>query len=104
SWASSSRPASTPVRRSTPASPRSTDTSALSARSADGSPVDPDMRAVLRRLAPGTPLRDALDRIRRSGTGGLVVLGDDPAVRAICDGGVDFDVEFAPARLRELSK
>ncbi|TCJ78541.1 UNVERIFIED_ORG: diadenylate cyclase [Dietzia maris] len=62
------------------------------------------MRAVLRRLAPGTPLRDALDRIRRSGTGGLVVLGDDPAVRAICDGGVDLDVEFAPARLRELSK
>ncbi|UVE94540.1 DNA integrity scanning diadenylate cyclase DisA [Dietzia sp. B32] len=62
------------------------------------------MRAVLRRLAPGTPLRDALDRIRRSGTGGLVVLGDDPAVQAICDGGVDLDVEFAPARLRELSK
>ncbi|MET3861176.1 diadenylate cyclase [Dietzia sp. 2505] len=62
------------------------------------------MRAVLRRLAPGTPLRDALDRIRRSGTGGLVVLGDDPAVREICDGGVSLDVEFTPARLRELSK
>ena len=62
------------------------------------------MRAVLRRLAPGTPLRDALDRIRRSGTGGLVVLGDDSAVREICDGGVDLDVEFTPARLRELSK
>lgn len=62
------------------------------------------MRAVLRRLAPGTPLRDALDRIRRSGTGGLVVLGDDPAVREICDGGVALDVEFTPARLRELSK
>lgn len=62
------------------------------------------MRAVLRRLAPGTPLRDALDRIRRSGTGGLVVLGDDQAVQEICDGGVALDVEFTPARLRELSK
>lgn len=62
------------------------------------------MRAVLRRLAPGTPLRDALDRIRRSGTGGLVVLGNDPAVDAVCDGGVALDVEFTPARLRELSK
>ena len=62
------------------------------------------MRAVLRRLAPGTTLRDALDRIRRSGTGGLVVLGDDPVVQAVCDGGVDLDVEFTPARLRELSK
>ncbi len=62
------------------------------------------MRAILRRLAPGTPLRDALDRIRRSGTGGLLVLGHDDAVRAICDGGVSLDVEFTPARLRELSK
>lgn len=62
------------------------------------------MHAVLRRLAPGTPLRDALDRIRRSGTGGLVVLGDAPEVQAICDGGVDLDVEFTPAKLRELSK
>lgn len=62
------------------------------------------MRAVLRRLAPGTPLRDALDRIRRSGTGGLVVLGNDPVVDSICDGGVALDVEFTPARLRELSK
>ena len=62
------------------------------------------MRDVLRRLAPGTPLREALDRIRRSGSGGLIVLGHDPAVRAICDGGVDLDVEFGPALLRELSK
>ncbi|MGW8591927.1 DNA integrity scanning diadenylate cyclase DisA [Dietzia sp. NPDC055340] len=76
----------------------------MSARSADGSPVDAEVRGVLRRLAPGTPLRDALDRIRRSGTGGLVVLGDDPAVQSICDGGVDLDVPFTPARLRELSK
>lgn len=66
--------------------------------------MDPEIRGVLRRLAPGTALRDALDRIRRSGTGGLVVLGDDPGVRAICDGGVELDVPFTPARLRELSK
>jgi len=33
-----------------------------------------------------------------------VVLGDDPAVQAVCDGGVDLDVQFTPARLRELSK
>jgi len=32
------------------------------------------------------------------------VLGDDPSVQAICDGGVALDVEFTPARLRELSK
>ncbi|NLD86238.1 MAG: DNA integrity scanning protein DisA [Actinomycetales bacterium] len=49
-------------------------------------------------------MRDALDRIRRSGTGGLVVLGDDPDVQSICDGGVVLDVPFTPALLRELSK
>lgn len=32
------------------------------------------------------------------------MLGDDRAVQEICDGGVDLDVEFTPARLRELSK
>ena len=32
------------------------------------------------------------------------MLGDDPSVQAICDGGVALDVEFTPARLRELSK
>lgn len=32
------------------------------------------------------------------------MLGDDPGVQAICDGGVDLDVPFTPARLRELSK
>ncbi|MBB1022897.1 DNA integrity scanning diadenylate cyclase DisA, partial [Dietzia sp. DQ12-76] len=76
----------------------------MAPRATDGTPVDAPVRAVLRRLSPGTPLREALDRIRRSGTGGLIVLGDDPAVREICDGGVTLDVEFTPARLRELSK
>ena len=33
-----------------------------------------------------------------------MVLGDEPSVQAICDGGVALDVEFTPARLRELSK
>lgn len=32
------------------------------------------------------------------------MLGDDPVVQEICDGGVALDVEFTPARLRELSK
>ena len=32
------------------------------------------------------------------------MLGDGPEVQAVCDGGVDLDVPFTPARLRELSK
>ncbi|WP_431956278.1 DNA integrity scanning diadenylate cyclase DisA [Nocardia lijiangensis] len=56
------------------------------------------------RLAPGTPLRDGLERIQRGRTGGLIVLGYDEGVERLCDGGFELDVEYAPTRLRELSK
>lgn len=59
---------------------------------------------VIARLVPGTQLRDGIDRILRGRTGGLIVLGYDDRVENICDGGFELDVEFAPTRLRELSK
>ena len=64
----------------------------------------PTLRETLGKLAPGTPLRDGLERILRGRTGGLIVLGYDDSVEAICDGGFPLDVRFAPTRLRELSK
>jgi diadenylate cyclase len=64
----------------------------------------PALRETIARLAPGTALRDGLERILRGRTGGLIVLGYDDEVEAICDGGFELDVEFAPTRLRELSK
>jgi diadenylate cyclase len=62
------------------------------------------LRDAISRLAPGTVLREGLERILRGRTGGLIVLGFDDRVEAICDGGFELDVEFAPTRLRELSK
>ncbi|MGW3468023.1 DNA integrity scanning diadenylate cyclase DisA [Saccharopolyspora sp. NPDC000995] len=62
------------------------------------------LRGTLARLAPGTALRDGLERILRGRTGGLIVLGYDPAVEALCDGGFHLDIEFSATRLRELSK
>ncbi|MDX5310375.1 MAG: DNA integrity scanning diadenylate cyclase DisA [Rhodococcus sp. (in: high G+C Gram-positive bacteria)] len=62
------------------------------------------LRETIARLAPGTALRDGLERILRGRTGGLIVLGFDDEVAALCDGGFELDVEFAPTRLRELSK
>ena len=62
------------------------------------------LRDTIARLAPGTALRDGLERILRGRTGGLIVLGFDERVAALCDGGFELDVEFAPTRLRELSK
>ncbi|NLE79348.1 MAG: DNA integrity scanning protein DisA [Rhodococcus sp.] len=70
--------------------------------------TDADSSAVLRetiaRLAPGTALRDGLERILRGRTGALIVLGYDDQIEQLCDGGFELDVEFAPTRLRELSK
>jgi diadenylate cyclase len=55
-------------------------------------------------VAPGTPLREALDRVLQAKRGALVVIGDDPAVLAICTGGFLLDAEFTPQRLSELAK
>jgi diadenylate cyclase len=55
-------------------------------------------------VAPGTALRDGLERILRGNTGGLIVLGHDRAVEALCTGGFTLDVEFSATRLRELAK
>lgn len=64
----------------------------------------PTLRETLGRLAPGTDLRDGLERILRGRTGALIVLGYDDSVEAICDGGFNLDVRYAPTKLRELSK
>lgn len=55
-------------------------------------------------VAPGTPLREGLDRVLQAKRGALVVIGDDPAILAICTGGFLLDAEFSPQRLSELAK
>ncbi|SIR66823.1 DNA integrity scanning diadenylate cyclase DisA [Williamsia sterculiae] len=70
---------------------------------ADG-PASDLLRSTIARVAPGTGLRDGLQRILRGRTGALIVLGYDSDVERICDGGFHLDVDFAPTRLRELSK
>ena len=62
------------------------------------------LRATLALVAPGTALRDGLERILRGNTGGLIVLGYDRAVDALCSGGFPIDIEFSATRLRELAK
>jgi diadenylate cyclase len=62
------------------------------------------LREILARIAPGTPLREGLERILRGRTGALIVLGHNPTVEAMCDGGFRLDVEYSATRVRELSK
>ena len=66
--------------------------------------ADALMRASLSAVAPGTALRDGLERVLRGNTGGLIVLGCDKTVEAMCTGGFVLDVEFTATRLRELCK
>lgn len=66
--------------------------------------MDPETRATLAQLAPGTALREGLERILRGRTGGLIVLGNDPAIEDMSGGGFRMDVEFTSAGLRELAK
>ena len=61
-------------------------------------------RSALQDIAPGTALREGLERIQRSHTGALIVLGFSPELQELCSGGFDLDVEFTASRLRELCK
>jgi diadenylate cyclase len=66
--------------------------------------ADTQLLETLASVAPGTDLRDGLERILRGRTGGLIVLGYDKDVEALCSGGFTLDVEFSATRLRELAK
>ena len=62
------------------------------------------LRSALQDIAPGPALREGLERIQRSHTGALIVLGFSPELQELCSGGFDLDVEFTASRLRELCK
>lgn len=62
------------------------------------------LRDELRKVAPGTRLREGLDMILAAKTGALVVIGDEPAVASLCNGGFSIDTPFTPQRLFELAK
>ena len=68
--------------------------------------MDAEARLVdaLQRVAPGTPIREGLDHIISANNGALIVIGDEPAVGRVCNGGFTIDIPYTPQRLFELSK
>lgn len=58
----------------------------------------------LKMLSPGTPLREGLDNVLKSRTGGLIVIGDSEEVLKIVDGGFSINSEYSPSYLYELAK
>lgn len=59
---------------------------------------------ILKLIAPGTLLREGLDNILRSRTGGLIVIGDSKDVLDLVDGGFAINEDYTPAKLYELAK
>jgi diadenylate cyclase len=65
---------------------------------------DPRLLRALHMAAPGTPLREGIDNIVLSKTGGLIVLGDPDEISFLFSGGITIDVEYTPALLYQLAK
>ena len=59
---------------------------------------------VLKLLSPGTYLREGIDYIIQSKTGGLIVLGDTPEILGLTEGGFRINCPYTPTALYELSK
>ena len=59
---------------------------------------------ILKLIAPGTKIREGLENILKSKTGGLIVIGDTKEVLDIVDGGFNLNIEYTSSRLYELAK
>ena len=63
-----------------------------------------ELFAALKLLSPGTYLREGIDYIIQSKTGGLVVVGDTPEILDLTEGGFRINCPYTPTRLYELAK
>ncbi|MDX6651851.1 MAG: diadenylate cyclase [Solirubrobacterales bacterium] len=65
---------------------------------------DPRLLRALDMAAPGTPLREGIDNIVLSKTGGLIVIGDPEEMSFLFSGGITLDVDYSPALLYQVAK
>ena len=55
-------------------------------------------------VAPGGALREGIDNIVHSRTGGLIVVGDPDDISHMLSGGIKLDVDYTPAMLYQVAK
>jgi diadenylate cyclase len=65
---------------------------------------DPRLLRALDLVAPGTALREGIDNIVHSRSGGLIVLGDPEDISFLFSGGISLDVDYTPALLYQVAK
>jgi diadenylate cyclase len=65
---------------------------------------DPRLLRALDMVAPGTPLREGIDNIIHSRTGGLILIAEPEDVSFLFSGGIKLDVDYTPALLYQVAK
>ena len=65
---------------------------------------DPRLLRALDVVAPGGALREGIDNIVHSRTGGLIVVGDPDDISHMLSGGIKLDVDYTPAMLYQVAK
>jgi diadenylate cyclase len=66
--------------------------------------LDPRLLRALDMVAPGTPLREGIDNIIQSRTGGLILIAEADEVSFLFSGGIKFDIDYTPALLYQVAK
>src|SRR5919106_1895084 len=65
---------------------------------------DPRLLRALDMVAPGTALREGMDNIVHSRSGGLIVIGDPEDVSFLFSGGISLEIDYTPALLYQVAK
>jgi diadenylate cyclase len=65
---------------------------------------DPRLLRALDMVAPGNPLREGIDNIIHSRTGGLILIAEADDVSFLFSGGIKLDVDYTPALLYQVAK
>jgi diadenylate cyclase len=65
---------------------------------------DPRLVRALDLVAPGTALREGVDNIVHSRSGGLIVVGDPEEISFMLSGGIKLEVDYTPAMLYQVAK
>lgn len=65
---------------------------------------DPRLLRALDMVAPGTPLREGIDNIIHSRTGGLILIAEPDEVSFLFSGGIRLEIDYTPALLYQVAK
>ncbi len=66
--------------------------------------LDPRLLRALDMVAPGTPLREGIDNIIQSRTGGLILIAEADDVSFLFSGGIKLDIDYTPGLLYQVAK